>query len=161
MPHQTASSNHRPVSQPPKADVIGHLAEYNAQAKQLLKKPIKTGAKLRRARQKAVRIELGSFQQLREEFFLMIELIKAYLRRDYRRVPVSLIVTLLGAVLYVVSPIDLIPDLIPGLGFVDDALVISLVLRQVRGELEQFRAWQANVEVEFIPEPDNYPLGEE
>lgn len=37
-----------------------------------------------------------------------------------------------GIVLYAVSPVDLLPDVIPGLGFLDDLLVIPAALELVR-----------------------------
>jgi uncharacterized membrane protein YkvA (DUF1232 family) len=44
---------------------------------------------------------------------------------------------------YLVSPIDLVPDFIPVIGFADDALVTSLVLRSVikRAGVEAVRAY--------------------
>jgi uncharacterized membrane protein YkvA (DUF1232 family) len=47
-----------------------------------------------------------------------------------------------GAVVYFVMPADLIPDLLLGIGFVDDAAVVSAVVRTVRNELDRFRTWE-------------------
>jgi hypothetical protein len=41
-----------------------------------------------------------------------------------------------------ISPLDLIPDTIPGVGLLDDAVVVGRVIKSVRKELEQFRAWE-------------------
>ena len=38
-------------------------------------------------------------------------------------------------VLYVISPIDLIPDFIPFLGFVDDLVIVPLAIRWLLGRL--------------------------
>ena len=46
---------------------------------------------------------------------------------------------LIIALLYVISPIDLIPDAIPLLGLVDDVLVAGFALRQASAELERYR----------------------
>src|SRR6185369_5295949 len=46
---------------------------------------------------------------------------------------------LIIAFLYILSPIDLIPDVIPLLGLVDDALVAGYALRQASAELERYR----------------------
>jgi uncharacterized membrane protein YkvA (DUF1232 family) len=46
---------------------------------------------------------------------------------------------LIIALLYVISPIDLLPDAIPLLGLVDDALVAGYALRQASAELERYR----------------------
>lgn len=43
---------------------------------------------------------------------------------------------------YVVSPLDPIPDAVPGIGFLDDAAVIGYVISAVRDELDTFRDWE-------------------
>ena len=47
------------------------------------------------------------------------------------RVPVSSRLALGAALVYLVSPIDLIPDFIPVAGQIDDAVVLLLVLRHL------------------------------
>ena len=44
------------------------------------------------------------------------------------RVPMAEKAMLIGAIVYVISPLDLIPDVIPFIGQVDDLYVISLVV---------------------------------
>src|SRR5687767_10053050 len=39
---------------------------------------------------------------------------------------------LIGLAIYVVSPIDPIPDFIPGIGHLDELVIVPLVLRRVR-----------------------------
>jgi uncharacterized membrane protein YkvA (DUF1232 family) len=46
---------------------------------------------------------------------------------------------LIIALLYIISPIDLIPDAIPFLGLMDDVLVAGYALRQASAELERYR----------------------
>ena len=48
---------------------------------------------------------------------------------------------ILGGLIYVVSPLDLIPDVLPG-GFVDDAVVVGWVVKTVRSEIDAFREWE-------------------
>lgn len=45
----------------------------------------------------------------------------------------------LNALAYFCDPEDLIPDHIPGLGFLDDAIMIELVVRELRHEIEAYR----------------------
>ena len=45
----------------------------------------------------------------------------------------------LSALAYFTEPDDLIPDHIPGLGFLDDAIMIELVVRELRHELDAYR----------------------
>jgi uncharacterized membrane protein YkvA (DUF1232 family) len=44
----------------------------------------------------------------------------------------------LKAVAYVAEPQDLIPDTIPGLGYLDDAILVELVVRELRHEIEAY-----------------------
>ena len=71
-----------------------------------------------------------------------IRLARAWGRRDYRGVAVSTVVLVVAGLLYLLSPIDAIFDAIPVLGFVDDALVLGWVFKQVRFELDVFREWE-------------------
>jgi len=45
----------------------------------------------------------------------------------------------LNALAYFAEPEDLIPDHIPGLGFLDDAIMIELVVRELKYELEAYK----------------------
>ena len=44
----------------------------------------------------------------------------------------------LNALAYFAEPDDLIPDSIPGVGFLDDAIMVELVVRELRHELEAY-----------------------
>ena len=45
----------------------------------------------------------------------------------------------LNALAYFCEPEDLIPDHIPGLGFLDDAIMIELAVRELRHEIDAYR----------------------
>jgi uncharacterized membrane protein YkvA (DUF1232 family) len=45
-----------------------------------------------------------------------------------------------GALAYAVMPMDVIPDFIPGMGFVDDAFVVSSVMKKIGDEVARYRA---------------------
>ena len=42
---------------------------------------------------------------------------------------------------YVFSPLDLIPDYIPGVGLLDDASIVGLCIAAIKSDLEAFKAW--------------------
>src|SRR5258706_8403638 len=55
----------------------------------------------------------------------------------------------LNVLAYFVDPDDLIPDRIPGLGYLDDAIMVELVLQELKHELEaylKFREFQESGE---------------
>ena len=45
----------------------------------------------------------------------------------------------MSALAYFAEPEDLIPDDIPGLGFLDDAIMIELICRELRHEIEAYQ----------------------
>ena len=47
-----------------------------------------------------------------------------------------------GALAYVVLPIDVIPDFIPGIGFIDDMFVIGMVMKSISDEIERYKAFR-------------------
>jgi uncharacterized membrane protein YkvA (DUF1232 family) len=47
-----------------------------------------------------------------------------------------------AALLYFVLPFDVVPDVLAGIGFVDDVAVITSVVESVRNELDRFREWE-------------------
>ena len=54
-----------------------------------------------------------------------------------RRVPLRLRAALLGMGIYLVSPFDIIPDSIPGLGRLDDAIVLLLLVDCVLNQIDE------------------------
>lgn len=56
--------------------------------------------------------------------------------------PAGSILSIVGAVIYFVSPFDLIPDSIPVLGLLDDAAVITCVARANLTLISNFRKWE-------------------
>ena len=70
-------------------------------------------------------------------------LIRATIRGEYVGTTRGRLLTLAGALLYVVSPVDLVPELLlPFLGLADDALVISWIAASVINETETFLDWE-------------------
>jgi len=80
---------------------------------------------------------------IRDDLITLVDLLRAYVRGEYRDVPTRTLLLLVAGVLYFVTPLDAIPDVIPGLGFVDDVTVLTYVLGLIRGEIDRFRALAA------------------
>jgi uncharacterized membrane protein YkvA (DUF1232 family) len=72
----------------------------------------------------------------------IMRLLVAWAEDSYRRVPWTPLVLMAAALLYFVLPVDVIPDFLAGIGFVDDVAVISSVVQSVRDELDRFRDWE-------------------
>ena len=73
----------------------------------------------------------------------IVYMLNDYYRGNYTEIPVTVIVGCAAVVLYLASPIDLIPDNIPILGFLDDALIINFLLDMcIEKELNKYREWK-------------------
>ncbi len=73
----------------------------------------------------------------------IIDMLHLQLKRRYT-IEWTTRVAFLAAVVYLVSPIDTIPDTIPVVGYLDDAAVLRWTTKQHLAELERFRQWKAN-----------------
>ena len=73
---------------------------------------------------------------------LFISVVQDYWSGAYREIPWQSIAAIVAALAYVLSPIDLIPDFIPVIGYVDDLAVIALCLKLVGNDLEAYRLWK-------------------
>jgi uncharacterized membrane protein YkvA (DUF1232 family) len=87
----------------------------------------------------------GPFAAVIDDFRALIRLVVAYARGHYRQIAADKLVIVVGGLIYVVSPVDVIPDVVPVAGFLDDASVIAWVIKTVRDELDAFREWEAGM----------------
>ena len=73
----------------------------------------------------------------------LFSLIRDYWNGTYRQVPWKTIAAAAGALLYVLMPLDLIPDFIPIAGYLDDAGVIAACLKLISDDLVTYEKWKA------------------
>ncbi|OYD44369.1 hypothetical protein CHU00_17090 [Sphingobacterium cellulitidis] len=75
------------------------------------------------------------------EFKLLISMIKDTFSGKYKmnKWNMSIIV---GTILYVVSPIDAIPDIIPVLGWLDDASIVGFAISKLADEIDRYRKFR-------------------
>ncbi len=108
----------------------------------LLKSRYRSLFLVREAYQKLVKHE-GGMRGVWGEVRMLIRLVRAWARRDYTAIPWKPLLYATAALVYFVSPFDMIPDLLPGLGFVDDVAVVGAVVRAIQNELTLFEAWES------------------
>lgn len=82
----------------------------------------------------------GPLEEMWDSIQLLFGLVKDWSTGEYTEVPTGSIIAIIIGLLYFVSPVDLIPDFLPG-GLVDDALVLGLIFKQVTSDLEKYKEW--------------------
>ena len=73
------------------------------------------------------------------ERLMKLEIMVHMIQDEEWKLPAREINRILNALAYFSEPEDLIPDHIPGLGFLDDAIMVELVVRELRHEIEAYQ----------------------
>lgn len=117
---------------------------FLGRATKLLGRPFKVVTVLNEAADKLADKgrKTNKFRQLFDVALTIVRLVRSYISGEYRNVAASTVVSGLAVLLYVLSPIDLIPDFIPVVGFLDDLSLVSWFVGKFQGEITKFRDWE-------------------
>lgn len=85
------------------------------------------------------------FNAISEDLKLSIDLLSDYNRGVYKDISKNSLLILIGGFIYLISPIDLIPDFLPG-GFLDDAAIFIYTFKKLEIELEKYKKWKNSSE---------------
>ncbi len=69
---------------------------------------------------------------------VMTDLVKDYTKGEYINIEKNSVIIIISALLYFLSPIDLMPDSIPVMGYSDDELIIEAALKLVEKDMQNF-----------------------
>lgn len=82
------------------------------------------------------------FEKFIDEGKTMLSLIKDYWKKDYTKIPWYALTAIVFTLLYVLNPMDLSPDYIPFVGYIDDVSVFSFALTLVNKDLTAYKEWK-------------------
>jgi len=134
-----AKENQSPVL---KERLEAEFAQAVKSAKSYVGNPQGLQSLFQEASKQAASMPREPFQETWPYFQAMLRLIHAYSQGNYRDVPESTLVVIIAAIIYVLNPLDVIPDALPALGYLDDATVLALAVRRARQTLDDFMAWE-------------------
>ncbi len=84
----------------------------------------------------------GPLADMGQEAGMLLEMVKDYANGTYRETPRSTVLAGAFALLYIMNPFDLMPDFVPGIGFVDDMSMLALVIGSIRKDVEDYARWR-------------------
>jgi uncharacterized membrane protein YkvA (DUF1232 family) len=84
----------------------------------------------------------GPLQRFIEDARLLIAVVKDYWSGAYRKLPYGTVAAIVFTLIYVFNPLDLIPDVLPIIGEVDDAAVVTACLFLVERDLLAYKQWK-------------------
>lgn len=126
-----------------KEKVKEQIDKFSEKAKKIIDNPEKVSAVL----EKAISLcdDLSYLRIIGKHFkqaSLVCNMLNDYICKRYTKIPSATVITLLAAVLYFVSPIDIIPDFIPLIGHLDDMIVFGFVTDATKVDLKKYEKWK-------------------
>lgn len=91
---------------------------------------------------KAKKLDLNILSKLFNQVKLTIEMLKDYRAKSYSDIPWRTISLITVALLYFWNPFDVIPDLLPVLGFTDDAIAFASIFKAIQTDLQKYAVWK-------------------
>ena len=83
----------------------------------------------------------GFLSQYWKDIKTSFALLKDWYMGNYKKIPFRMVASIAGAMLYLVSPLDVVPDWIPFGGLLDDALVLAAIFALSRNDLDEYTIW--------------------
>jgi uncharacterized membrane protein YkvA (DUF1232 family) len=84
----------------------------------------------------------GPLQRFIEDGKLLVAVVQDYWTGKYRKLPWGAVAAIVFTLIYVLNPLDLVPDVLPIIGEVDDAAVFAACLFLVERDLLAYKQWK-------------------
>lgn len=84
----------------------------------------------------------GALASIISNVSLTVSMLNSWRKKEYIKVPKRTIISIIGALIYLVSPIDAIPDFLGPFGFVDDIFIFNLVYKGIKKDLDDYVIWK-------------------
>ena len=81
----------------------------------------------------------GTLSKFLKDVKVYFRMLSDVFSRRYTRVPKGTVAAIVGTLLYVLSPVDVIPDVIPVVGYLDDAAVLALCLKFAKHDVDEYK----------------------
>ena len=88
------------------------------------------------------KLQKGGMKKYAELGKIMFGMLKDYKKGAYQNIPWFTIASIGFILLYVFNPLDIIPDFIPGVGYVDDFAIMTVVIRFIESDLHAYLDWK-------------------
>lgn len=118
-------------------------------AEEILKDPSKAKVLIDKVLKKS-NANRSIFDGIWEELQTLVRMVKSYRSGEYKDISKKSMIVIGGALVYLVNPLDVIPDITPIVGLFDDFTIIGYVLNTLREEIKRYTAWEDGINIEDI-----------
>lgn len=73
---------------------------------------------------------------------VLLSMLRAYIKKQYTDVSIATILAAVAGLIYVVNPMDIVPEYILGVGVLDDAAIVGIILQAMHMDLNKYKKWQ-------------------
>ena len=84
----------------------------------------------------------GKLARVRREGLLLAKLAKDAITGRYRGLKKRNLLLIVAGLMYLVNPMDILPDFLFAIGFADDMGVLMYVFKKLDGEIKAYEAWR-------------------
>lgn len=85
---------------------------------------------------------VNEFNEIKSDLGTIFGLVGDYLHGNYKKVSKTSLLLIIGSLLYLLNPMDIVPDFLIGIGFLDDLAVFTYMIKRIRKELDKYRKWK-------------------
>ncbi|WP_257349430.1 YkvA family protein [Pseudalkalibacillus decolorationis] len=126
-----------------KLKIFFYFKKMIQRARTLIRNREETGEMVRKVRSKLNKQEIrDSLKGFLGKVQALVRLVDQYRLGNYRDISKKSIILVAAGLLYFLSPIDAVPDILAGIGLVDDLAVITYIWKTVDKEIKQFLHWE-------------------
>lgn len=116
---------------------------FEKKAEKIINNTEKTKKLIDDAMEKVNKISKGPVEEVWGSILIFFDLLTDWLKGNYKNVPLGSIIMILASIIYFLTPFDIIPDFIVGLGYIDDMAVISYTFRQLQTDIDKYLVWRS------------------
>lgn len=81
----------------------------------------------------------GGLKKIREDLRLLYDYISEVVHGKYKDYSAASLSLALAAIIYVISPLDIMPDILPFTGYIDDIAIVTWAMTKMNKELEKYK----------------------
>ncbi|MFD1735529.1 YkvA family protein [Bacillus salitolerans] len=133
-------------------DQIKHnVRSFKGKAHEYIKDRNKAKRLLEELKKKS-NVENGRIQTFKEQLILLMDAYEDWISGRYRKIPYKSLTMIVIGILYFIIPIDFIPDILIGAGYIDDAAILLYVIKQIKGDLDDYQHWKQSSTTTIVEE---------
>ena len=101
------------------------------------------------------------FSEVQSEAELLVNMVKDTIRGRYKGLGKKNVIMIVAGLLYLVNPMDIVPDFILGIGFAYELGVLVYVISRLSEEIARYRQWKKPEGEVETPDLEGYTVIEE